>query len=54
MVRDENMQPVFVDYPNFDHQGFGFASGEAISEAREFLRTHRVGFGQGCDTGCAY
>ena len=48
--RDEKMQPRFVDFPNFA-QGFGFASREAISEAREFSRTHQVGFRQDCETG---
>ena len=36
--RDEKMQPGFVDFPNFT-QGVGFASREAISEAREFSKT---------------
>ena len=35
----------FVDFQNFS-QSFGFASREAISEAREFSKTR-----QGCDTG---
>ena len=36
------MWPGFVDFPNFA-QGFGFASREAIAEAREFSKTHQVG-----------
>ena len=48
--RDEKTQPEFVDFPHFA-QGFGFASREAISEAREFSKAHQVGFRQGCDTG---
>ena len=48
--RDEKMQPGFVDFPTFA-QGIGFASRNAISEAREFSNTHKVGFSQGCDTG---
>ena len=48
--RDEKMQPEFVDFPNFA-QGFGFATREAISEAREFSKTHQVRFRQFCDTG---
>ena len=48
--RDEKMQPRFVDFANFG-QGFGFASRETISEAREFSKTLQVGFRQGCDTG---
>ena len=48
--RDEKMQPEFVDFPNFA-QGFGFASREAISEARDFSKTHQVRFRQFCDTG---
>ena len=49
MGRDEEMQLGFVDFPNFA-QGFGYASGEAIFEAREFSKTRQVGFRQGCDT----
>ena len=45
-------QPGFVDFPHFP-QGFGFDCREAISEAREFSKTHQVGFRQGCDTGVA-
>ena len=45
--RDEKMQPGFVDF----NQGFGFASRESISEARELSTTYQVGFRQGCDTG---
>ena len=41
--RNENMWPGFVDFLNFA-QGFGFASREAISEAREFSKIHQVGF----------
>ena len=47
---DEKMLPGFVDFPNF-FQGFGFANREAISEVREFSKTHKVGFYQDCDTG---
>ena len=47
---DEKMLPGFVDFRNFT-QGFGFASREAISEARGFSKTHQVGFRQGWDTG---
>ena len=47
--RDEKMQQGLVDFPNFN-QGFGFASKEAIFEAREFSQTHQVEFDQGCDT----
>ena len=36
--------------PNFA-QGFGSAGRKAISEAREFSKTHQVGFDQSCDTG---
>ena len=51
LSKDEKMQPEFADFPNFD-QGYGFVSREAISEAREFSKTHQlVGFRQGCDTG---
>ena len=53
--RDEKMQPGFVDFPNFAQGfGFGFAGREAISEAREFSKTHQVGFCQGCDTGVVF
>ena len=44
--RDEKMQPGFVDFSNFA-QGIGFAGREAISEARDFSKTHKVGFRQG-------
>ena len=44
------MPPGFVDFPNFA-QGFGFTGREAISEVREFSKTHQVGFCQGCHTG---
>ena len=44
------MKAGLVDFPNFA-QGFDFASREAISEAREFSKTHQVGFRPGCDTG---
>ena len=37
------MQPGFVDFSNFAH-GFGFANGDAISEAREFSKAHQVEF----------
>ena len=37
------MQPGFVDFHDFA-QGFGFASREAILEAREFYKTHQVEF----------
>ena len=50
LSRDEKMQPELVDFANFA-QGFGFTSMEAISEAKEFPKTHQVGFHQGCDTG---
>ena len=46
--RDEKMQPGLFNFPNFA-QRFCFASSEAISEAREFPKTHQVGFRQGCD-----
>ena len=44
------MLPGLGDFQNFE-QGFGFASKEAISEAREFSKTRQEGFRQGCDTG---
>ena len=44
------MIPGLVDFQNFA-QGFDFASKEAISEAREFSKTHQEGFRQGCYTG---
>ena len=47
------MQPGFVDFPNFV-KSFGFASREAIFQAREFSKTHQVGFRQGCDTGVVF
>ena len=47
---DEKMWPGFDDLPTFA-QSFGFASKEAISEAREFSKTHQVGFFQGWDIG---
>ena len=51
--RGEKMKPGFVDLPNFA-QGIGFASRKAISETREFSKTHKVRFRQGCDTGVVY
>ena len=51
--RDEKMQLGFVDFLNFG-LGIGFSSREAISGAREFSKTHKVGFRQGCDTGVIY
>ena len=51
--RDEKMHPGYVNFPNFA-QGIGFASKEAISEAREFSKTHKVRFRLGCDTGVVY
>ena len=48
--RGKKMQPGFADFPSLA-QGFGFACREAISEAREFSKTHQVGFRQRCDTG---
>ena len=47
--REDKMQPGSADFPNFA-EGFGFASREAISEAREFSKTHMMGFRQGHDT----
>ena len=47
------MQLGFVDFPNFA-QGSGFASREAISEAREFSMPHKDGFRLGCGTGVIY
>ena len=44
------MHPGFADFAKFA-QGFGFASREAISEARELSKTQQVGFRQGYDTG---
>ena len=46
--RNNKMQPVFIIFQNFA-QSIGFASKEAISEAREFSKTHQVGFLQGCE-----
>ena len=37
------MLPGLADFHNFN-KGFGFASKETISEAREFSKTHRKGF----------
>ena len=51
--RDEDMQPGFVDFPNFS-QGFGFASRKVISEVTEFPKTHQMGFRQSCGTGVVY
>ena len=48
--RDEKMHPGFVVFPIFA-QGFDFASREAISEAREILKTNQVRFLMRCDTG---
>ena len=47
---DEQMQPGFVDFQNFAQ---GFANREAFF-AREFQKTHQVGFRQGGDTGVGY
>ena len=49
-VHIEKMDPGFADFPNFA-QGFGCASREAISEAREFSKIYQVGFRKSCDTG---
>ena len=44
------MQPGFSDFQDFA-QGFGFASSEAISKAREPRKTHQVELRKACDTG---
>ena len=46
--RDEKMQPGFFDFPNFV-QGLVLLV-RRLFLAREFSKTHRVGFRQGCDT----
>ena len=51
--RDEQIQQGFADFQNFA-QGFGFDSRETIFYFREFQKTHKVGFHQGCDTGVAW
>ena len=48
--RDEQMQSGFVAIQSFTHV-FGFASKEAIFEAREFQKPNQMRFHQGCDTG---
>ena len=50
--RDEQMQPGFVEFYNFD-QGFGFARREAIFRPVTSKKNHQVGFRQDCDTGVA-
>ena len=49
---DEQMQTGFVHFQDFT-QGFGFASRDAIFEARELYKTHPVGFHLACEKGVA-